>query len=219
MKTAIFSDFDGTISKRDVGYSLFHHFSNGKNDELLPDWKSGKMTTRDCLLAEAAMVNAPAEEILRFIDDIELDDHFTDLIAVCKKQDIPLKIVSDGLDFYIRHLFQKYGLSDLTFYANRAELINNQIKIHFDHQNTSCTRCGICKGELIRKFRESQNDPYHIIFIGDGYSDACGAKEADILFAKKDLKEYCINQKIDFISYNTFNDILTEMKQRDFIKG
>lgn len=217
MKTAIFSDFDGTISLKDVGYSLFHHFSNGKNDALLPDWKSGAMSTRDCLLAEAAMVNATPEEIYKFIDTIGIDQDFATLMTIAQKKSIPLKILSDGLDVYIKYLLEKANLSNLDFLANHAKLANNTIEITFDHTNKKCQRCGICKGEIITDFKDSQDEQYQIIFIGDGYSDICAAKEADILFAKKDLKEYCIKEDINFISYSNFNDILTELKQRDII--
>ncbi|KAA3634760.1 MAG: hypothetical protein DWP97_06370 [Calditrichaeota bacterium] len=217
MKLAVFSDFDGTISKRDVGYSLFHHFSGGKNDALLPDWKSGKMSTRDCLLAEAAMVDAPADEILAFIDKIGIDDYFDEFAFICNRDNIPLTIVSDGLDFYIRHLLTKSGHDNLTFMANKSELVNNTVRITFDHENESCERCGICKGEVIQKFRNLQTEETKVIFIGDGYSDVCAAKEADILFAKKDLKIFCDEKKIDYFTYKTFDDIIIKLNEMQLI--
>ena len=217
MKYAIFSDFDGTISTRDVGYSLFHHFSGGRNDALLPDWKAGRMTSREVLVAEAEMVDASPEQIYEFIDSIGIDQEFPTLMNLCAINEIPIKILSDGLDVYIKYLLEKADLSHLDFKANNAKLIDNTIKIHFNHTNKSCTSCGICKGEVIKDFRESQTEPYQIIFIGDGYSDVCATKEADILFAKKDLKEYCIKNEINFIPYNNFDDIMLILKEKKII--
>lgn len=217
MKTAIFSDFDGTISLKDVGYSLFHHFSDGRNDALLPAWKSGEMTTRDCLLAEAEMVQATPEEIYAFIDTIGIDSDFPKLLTICQEQSIPLKILSDGLDVYIKYLLEKANLQNLDFLANKATLVNNTIEINFDHDNKNCKSCGICKGEIIQEFRDDHKEPYRIIFIGDGYSDVCAAKEADILFAKKDLKEYCTTKQIPYIPYNNFMDIILDLKQKEII--
>ena len=218
MKIAVFSDFDGTISKRDVGYSLFHFFSDGKNDELLPDWKSGKMTTRDCLLAEAEMVDASSDEILAFVDNIGIDEYFAEFASICERDGIPLKVVSDGLDFYISHLLSKNGHGNLKFMANRSELVDNTIKITFDHENEACKRCGICKGEVIEKFRNSQSEPYKVVFIGDGYSDICAAHTADILFAKKDLENYCLEKELDYFTYRTFDDILKKLEDMQLIK-
>jgi len=207
MKLAVFSDFDGTISTQDVGYSVFHHFSKGKNDEILPDWISGKMTTRDCLIAEAEMVNASSQELYSFIDKMDIDPTFPEFVKLCNSNQIPLSILSDGLDFYIKHLLVKHNLSHINFVTNKAILKDNKIRVEFPHDNIECKSCGICKGEIINRFRQKQNGENKIVYIGDGYSDACAAKEADILFAKKDLVVYCTNNNIDYISYDNFGDV------------
>lgn len=217
MKYAVFSDFDGTISARDVGYAVFHHFSGGKNDEFLPDWKSGKMTTRDCLLAEAALVKASADEIIEFIDKIDIDQTFPAFVKMCDKNDMPLMILSDGMDFYIKHLLAKHNLSHLKYLTNHARLVDNTIKIEFPRQNKSCPSCGICKGEIIQEFKQEQTEEYRIIFIGDGYSDACGAKEADYLFAKKDLVKYCNDKNINYFNYTSFTDVTDKIKELGII--
>lgn len=217
MKTAIFSDFDGTISTRDIGYSIFNHFSGGKNNDLLPDWKSGKMTTRDCLLAEAAMVNASQEEIESYLEQFEIDPGFKDLVALCDQKEIPLKVISDGLDFYIKYVLTKHDLGHLDYLANHGRLANNTIEIEFPYQNKSCTSCGICKGEQIKNFRDQFNGDGRVIFIGDGYSDACAAGEADILFAKKDLVEYCEKKNIPYNSFDSFADVIAALEKQGLL--
>lgn len=219
MITAIFSDFDGTISKRDVGYNIFHHFSGGRNDAILPDWKSGKMTTRECLNMEAEMVHATKEEILKFIDDFDIDNHFKTFVDKCREADHPLMLLSDGLSFYIEHILGKNGLSHLKFIANVGTLENNSITVSYPYDNKSCKRCGICKGERLRDFKESCKEECRTVFIGDGYSDACAAAEADILFAKKDLKRYCTDKNISFFSYNDFGDVIKELTNLGIFAG
>lgn len=212
MKTAIFSDFDGTISTRDIGYSIFNHFSGGRNNDLLPDWKSGKMTTRQCLLAEAEMVNAPKDEIEEFLTQFEIDPGFPELVKRCDTNEIPLKVISDGLDFYIKYVLGKYNLGHLDYIANQGTLANNTIEIEFPYENKACPSCGICKGEQIANYRNRFNGDCRVIFIGDGYSDACAAAEADILFAKKDLVEYCEKKNIPYNSFDEFNDVITALE-------
>lgn len=53
-----------------------------------------------------------------------------------------------------------------------------------------------------------------IIFIGDGMSDLTAAREADILFARKNFKleEYCIQNQIPYIPYETFADVKREVQ-------
>lgn len=217
MKTVIFTDFDGTISRHDVGYSLFHHFSNGKNDALLPAWKSGEMSSREILIREAKMVTATPEELYAFVDTIPIDLYFPEFVSLCENQDLELTVVSDGLDFYIKHLLSKYNLDRLNYVTNKAVLENNTITVEFPHTNKSCTRCGICKGELITARKEA--DPnIQTVFIGDGYSDVCAAHEADILFAKKDLKAYCLEKNIPYTTYDTFADVIRELRKIAVLK-
>jgi 2,3-diketo-5-methylthio-1-phosphopentane phosphatase len=218
MKHALFVDFDGTISSRDIGYAVFNHFSGGKNDELLPDWKSGKITTRECLLAEAAMVKASKDEIIDFIDKIDIDNTFPDFVKLCKDNDIPLTILSDGMDFYIKHHLNKSNLNHIKYHTNHAILEDNTIKIEFTRVNKKCPSCGICKGELIREFKQEMDEEYKIIFIGDGYSDACGAKEADYLFAKKDLVEFCNEHSLNYYSYSNFDDVTKKLRELEIIR-
>jgi hypothetical protein len=54
-----------------------------------------------------------------------------------------------------------------------------------------------------------------IVFIGDGVSDLPAAREADVLFARKGLRleEYCIENKIPYIGFDTFADIQREIIQ------
>lgn len=217
MKTAVFCDFDGTVSRRDVGYAIFHHFSKGKNDELLPDWKAGRLSTRECLLQEAAMVRAPAEEIYRFIDRFEIDSGFNAFVKLCEKNQTPIFIVSDGLDFYIKFILKKYNLSHLPFVANIGRPENDSITVEFPHQNISCSQCGICKGEMIQDFRRKSKEDYRIIFIGDGYSDACATGEADVIFAKKDLEQYCQKKNISYYGYDTFYDTTRRMLELGYL--
>ena len=52
-----------------------------------------------------------------------------------------------------------------------------------------------------------------IVFVGDGVSDLAAAREADVLFARAGLRleEYCRENKIPYIPFNTFADIKKEI--------
>ena len=218
MKIAVFADFDGTITRRDVGYSLFHHFSGGKNEEILPDWKAGRMSSRTCLTLEAEMVKASAEEIYEFIDQFEIDKGFAGFVSLCESNDTPFFVASDGLDFYIKHILAKNNLGHLELKTNIGRPENGGLTVEFPHDNISCTRCGVCKGERIQQFRKDTNGAYRVVFIGDGYSDACGAREADLIFAKKDLEQYCLDNNITYLSYDTFYDVSRNLVEQGYLK-
>jgi 2,3-diketo-5-methylthio-1-phosphopentane phosphatase len=214
----IVADFDGTIATRDVGYSFFHHFSGGRNDELLPYWKSGELSTRECLLREAALVKTDKNQAYAFLESFEIDAGFPSFVKSCREQGISLTIMSDGLDFYIEFLLNKFGLTGLEAFSNRAIFENGGISIEFPFDNRQCNSCGSCKEERIEDLKVRHGQAHDIVFIGDGYSDACAAKAADILFAKKDLKKYCNSKGIKYLDYNDFDDVKAKLVDLGYMR-
>ncbi|HWR82200.1 MAG TPA: MtnX-like HAD-IB family phosphatase [Candidatus Deferrimicrobium sp.] len=219
LPAAIFCDFDGTISRRDVGYNLFRHFSGGKNEALLPDWKAGRLSTRDCLLQEAAMVRAGEDEILAFLEQFELDRGFVTFEKLCRQSNVDLIIVSDGLDFYIRHILRRYGQDHLPVLANSGTIHGDRLIVGFVHDNHSCRRCGSCKGERMAEYRQRRGSPVQLIFVGDGYSDTCATAVADVIFAKKDLERFCVANHIAHYTYDDFNDVARQLVTSGYLKN
>jgi 2,3-diketo-5-methylthio-1-phosphopentane phosphatase len=211
---AVFCDFDGTIVRRDVGNALFHHFTEGKCDKLIPAWKSGQISSRECLLREAEMVSASPDEIYTYLDQFEIDPTFFTLVDVCNRDNVPLIIVSDGLDMYIRHILKRNELSRLPVFSNKGILTGRGIKIEFPFSSQTCARCGNCKGERIRAYRQDQEVETKVVFIGDGLSDTCGAHESNLVFAKKDLLLYCEQHQMCYNAFDNFDDILSVLRKQ-----
>ena len=216
-RTLIFCDFDGTIAQRDIGYHIFHHFSGGRNDALLPDWKAGRLSTRDCLRLEAEMVHASPTEFYRFLDDFTIDPTFPRFKELCRRNNTPLIVISEGLDCYIRYVLDRHGLGYLPLISNIGHLENNGLRVEFPHANATCRQCGSCKGERMAEYRTKAADNCQVIFVGDGYSDACAAKYADILLAKKDLVLYCDQHLIAYNSYIDFDDVTATLIAQGFL--
>ncbi len=206
-KIAVFCDFDGTVASCDVGYNMFHHFSGGRNDELLPDWKAGILSSRDILTKEAEMVHASSAEICEYLEQFTIDETFIEFEWRCRGTGVPLTILSEGLDLYIHQILGRYGLGHIKVVCNKGHLENDGLRIEFPYTNHDCRNCGSCKGERIREYRKVFTEGTIMAFVGDGYSDACAAKEADVVFAKKDLEVYCHDNDIPFNSYETFADV------------
>ncbi|MFH1687482.1 MAG: MtnX-like HAD-IB family phosphatase [bacterium] len=216
--TAVFCDFDGTITRRDVGYNLFKHFSAGRSDEIVPLWKNGLLTTRECLLQEAAMCRVETSEVAGYLDEFQLNAGFEEFASRCRRHNIDLTIVSDGLDFYINRILGRYQLDYLPLIANHGCIVGDAIKIEFPHDNTSCRRCGSCKGERIREYRQQQDHEVLVVFVGDGLSDVCAAAEADVVLAKKDLERHCRMNNIDFTPYDDFHDVTRYLREHNYLE-
>ena len=211
MKKLILCDFDGTITIKDMGYVLLNRFSRGDWEAIDRAFCAGKIGSREAYSRIAQIVTGTEKDILRFIQDhSEIDPHFVSFYRHCKALGIDVKIVSDGLDFYIRTLLAIHNLSEIPYYANAARCLEEDgLDISFPYFNEECGLCGTCKRRLVQLHQKE----YHtVFFVGNGVSDRCAAREADTVFAKDSLYTYCIDQDIPCRFFESFQDILRDLK-------
>jgi len=213
----IFCDFDGSFTDRDIGHRLYRTFAGDIILEPVGKWKKGLISSRQCLLEEAALVRVTEPQLYRFLDDFALRDGAAEFYENIKRRDIPFYITSDGADLYIDYVLNKFGLTDIKVYANHAYIDGDRFILEFPYDNDGCERCGSCKGSRIRETVGQERERYTVVYIGDGLSDICAAPEADILFARGDLLGYCRENGFDAIEYESFFDIFEYLKKTGLI--
>jgi len=209
----IICDFDGTVAQNDVGNLLFFTFGDERSIEAVNLWIKGNISSRECLIRECEATRVSRSELEDFVDKQKLDPHFNDLALYAQSQQIEMQIVSDGLDFYIERILKNYHLdSQLKIHANHLVFEDqNQIRPEFPYFEFGCGRCGNCKGYHVR---HAKSDGKQIIYIGDGLSDRCGARAADVVFAKRgrDLLEFCRENRIAHFEFQDFSDVLNQIR-------
>ena len=210
----VFSDFDGTATKVDVGNLIFRTFAGDAIFPIIQSWRKNEISSRELLTRECELVNLNSiDELLALIDRQELDDYFVQFANFCYDKKIDIFIVSDGMDIYIDKILNKHNLDYIPFFANKFEfkIENNKVVFlpEFPHTDSECLKCGNCKRNhlLYNSF-----DDDIIVYIGDGYSDRCPVEYADVVFAKRELASYCTSAKIPFTEFSNFNDIIKKME-------
>jgi 2,3-diketo-5-methylthio-1-phosphopentane phosphatase len=119
MKQLILCDFDGTISIRDMGYNLVYRFTSGDWEAIDRDFCEGKIGSKEAYIRIANILKGDEQALLNFIHQhSNIDPHFTSFYQYCREKGIDVKIVSDGLDFYIKTVLEIHHLSEIPFYAN-----------------------------------------------------------------------------------------------------
>lgn len=205
----VFSDFDGTIALEDVGSHLFRTFAGSKANEIVQHLLNGTITARECLTQECrAVESATLSELEQFVSQFSLDPAFGSFVDFCRHRSIPVVVLSDGLDFYVGRLLQKNGLGDLPFFSNHLELVeegaSTKLVPSFPHTDAECFTCGNCKRNHLLTL---SGDDDIIVYVGDGISDRCPIRYADIVFAKGRLIRYCQEQNITYHEFRTFDDV------------
>jgi 2-hydroxy-3-keto-5-methylthiopentenyl-1-phosphate phosphatase len=217
MALKFFVDFDGTITRDDVGNAFFSRFGGEQCNKLVGDYKEGRISAADCFRGETAAVGALKKiDLDRFIRSHPIDVSFKEFVSFCRAGNIEFHVVSDGLDYYIREIFASNDIRDISYFANKVQLLSEdggetcKVDIQFPYSDAECTRCACCKRNIMLTHA---GDEDIIAYVGEGYSDLCPAQYADIVFAKEDLQKFCQLQNISYYPYNTFHDIVWRMEK------
>ena len=214
----LFADFDGTIVSCDVGDAIFTKFmrsdlvQKGYHNKLIADWKAGLISSEQCLSLECAHAVISEEELQAELDSFTLTPGFVETASYCKNNRIPITILSDGLDYYINYILTKYGLNDIPFHSNHMHFNDRKMVVEFPFIEKGCGRCGNCKRWHIDRLR---TDGDCVVYAGDGYSDRFAIKNADVVFARRDLAEYCRNNNLEYFPFDDFYPVLSFLENRN----
>ncbi|MBA4396073.1 MAG: phosphatase [Syntrophus sp. (in: bacteria)] len=212
-KTLILCDFDGTASPVDVGNRLLNRFTGEGWEEIDRDYCTGKIGSRAAYERIAPLFRGARAEMIEYALAIAtLDGDFAGFYRSCRQNGIDVKIVSDGLDFYIEALLASHGLADVEYHANCAVFDgHDRVSFEFPGASEDCGRCGNCKRAILNRCRPAYG---RIIYIGDSHSDICPAQDADLVFAKTVLYAKHSNNRNHCIYIENFDDVIKCLHER-----
>ena len=202
MSPRIICDFDGTIALDDVTDILLERFADPEWRTVETAWKSGEISSRECMLRQVHMLKAPIEDIDRCLDQVAIDPGFPAFVALARRKGVELLVVSDGLDYAIRRILGRFGLGDLPIYANRLEMIGaDRYRLSFPPASDGCAKgSGTCKCRIAT----DGDAPRLRILIGDGASDFCAATSVHVAFAKDKLLAHCRERNLPHVAFADF---------------
>jgi 2-hydroxy-3-keto-5-methylthiopentenyl-1-phosphate phosphatase len=207
----IFCDFDGTVCLGDNRTILFRTFGGNDVREAVSLWLKGEISGDECIRRECAAVkNFDRERFDNIINEQELDPSFFTFVEFCRTYSIEIEILSDGFDYYINRILKRYNILDIPVYANRLQIDESGLFPYFPYLNQYCRRAANCKGTHV--LNNAADDQMRIV-VGDGFSDRCAADYADIVFAKRQLIQYCRDANISYFEFSDFNDVRVRVEE------
>ncbi|MFA6078486.1 MAG: MtnX-like HAD-IB family phosphatase [Candidatus Omnitrophota bacterium] len=211
-KYRVFFDFDNTITKFDVIDDILERFSvNDKWIDLEKRWKAGRIGSKECLKGQLGGVRMTKKELDRYLSHVGIDPYFKKLLKLLRSNKIKTTILSDDFDYILNRVLKLNGISGLDVYSNRLKLDGDRLMPRFPIVNKSCLMCGHCK----KKSMFSNSRKCHtVVYIGDGASDVCASKHADLVFAKGTLAKYFASKKLDHIPIKGLKDTYEYFKRR-----
>jgi 2,3-diketo-5-methylthio-1-phosphopentane phosphatase len=203
----ILCDFDGTITPLDHSNFIFLRFA-ASGLTYVEQWEKGLITTRQQIDRTFATMEVGPDEVAAALKEISIEPTFKELITFAYRNDLGLAIVSDGLDWPIEVILSQHGIPDLPVYSNHMTFEGKRPVCTYPWYDSSTPTSGICKPLIVRQYRQKGS---RIVYIGDGRSDREAAREADLVFAKGDLAEYCRADGVGFLPFDTFTDVCSQL--------
>jgi 2,3-diketo-5-methylthio-1-phosphopentane phosphatase len=209
----IFLDFDNTVTLGDVLNEMIERYSVCDDWIALEKaWQLGEITTKECLVGQMKWIRISKQELSKYFKTVQIDPYFIKLIELLRTREIESVIVSDNFEPIIQLILENNGIKDFPIYANHLRFYKDRIFPSFPYQNPDCSFCAHCKKVHFMNDVHSMDNP--IIYIGDGRSDICAAKEADVVFAKDTLLRYFNKHSLPCIEFNDLAEVYEHLNER-----
>ena len=208
---AVLTDFDDTAASQNVAEMLLNRFGG-------PDWKDVRQRFRDGQInlkeyQEITFRNIRADRatMQSYVKEhATLRPFFRELWAFCQTNDIPMAVVSQGLDFYIKALLDRAGINRMPVYAVDTRFEAGKISYHYSHVYPGQESKGNSKGVVVESFQERG---CYVFFAGDGQSDLEAARIADVTFAHRTLAKSCDEESIPYQPFVDFKGMLLAVRE------
>ena len=205
----VLCDFDDTSAIQNVADLVLTKSPKGVRKELKKDYRSGLIGLREYQEQSFFESEITEQQIHSIVSrDAILRGGFVELWQYCKTQSVPMAIVTHGLHTYVTPLLSKFGLENVPIYGVETQFFDRGIDFFYKYSSDTCFAWGNCKCLVLEKYRTISN---YIIYVGDGKSDFCPAKKADLVFAKDALYEHLKNEGISCIPFDNFEIVKTTL--------
>lgn len=209
----VWIDFDGTITACDVLDELIEQFSVDQSwMRLESEWAAGRIGSFECLTGEFDQVRITGDGLRRFLESIPIDPGAGELLRLLERFSVPYAILSDGVDQFIRNILLRLGITGAIVRSNSVSHVGEHLKLECPHRRGDCdVAAAHCKCASARSLLKTGRKS---VYIGDGRSDLCPARKADLVFAKGSLAGHLRDERRPFIPFESLFDVAAVLAAR-----
>lgn len=192
-KYAIVSDFDGTITYKDIGNTLCLHFKSTTQCDIEAAYNM-RADARQWMQHHFKRIKVGKDQFEEVVlNNAVLRKGFMEFAHYCTSSNIPIEIASGGLDIYIKPVLHKFKVPTMPLRSVKGQYTDDGIEVSFtDYEGRSLEEF---KRARVKHFKDAG---YITLYFGDGPGDFEAAQEADIVFADSYLAKLCQKHNIAF---------------------
>jgi len=200
-RTAVFLDFDGTISEADTGVHLMERFGAPGWREIDDAYIRGEVGSRVTLLDEWDLLPSDEALLRAAAREVPLDPGAAPLVHALRDAGAEVTIVSDGFGIRVDEVAADLDVPALT---NRVDWSTGRLEFPNEDRCCACSSCGTCKQAPIK---DARHRGLATVLVGDGTSDRKAALLADRVYAKGALAAWCRANAVPHVAFASLADV------------
>lgn len=207
-KILVQCDFDGTVTIEDASFTILEAYIPDKWRYLFDQYQQGKITVGAFNSMVFSMVKADKETLLKIIrEKVSVREGFKDFLEYCRNKNYRFVIVSNGLDFYIEDILERYEVKDVEVHASNTVFTDDGLFVR--HRGPD----GQYLDEDVKAAYTEHylNQGYKVIYVGDGRSDFQPAGKSHYIFATGSMVKYCNSEKLSYTPFTDFHQVIEVM--------
>lgn len=192
---AVVLDWDGTVTETDTLHMVIARFGDVDVFHAMESEVGRRLTLHEVIACEMATITAPLDDVVSWLlESVRLRPGFHELVA---RYD-PL-IVSAGFHELIEPVLRAEGVV-VRLTANHVAADPAGWRSTFDHTEP----CAVC-GEPCKRAAVAALGPF--VYVGDGVSDRCVSRAADVVFARDGLARYLDGLDVPYRPFDDLRDV------------
>jgi 2-hydroxy-3-keto-5-methylthiopentenyl-1-phosphate phosphatase len=199
-------DFDGTITCRDTLHVIVEEFGGrGVWDALEPKLRRGEITVEQAMMQQFAEVRATRDEVMDAVRrDSPIRPGFHEFVGWARLAGHRLVVLSSGFRTVIEAVLAEAGIDGLPVHSHEAQFSRDGCVLVWAERGERCALCSRhCKRHDLALHRGSEP----VVYIGDGISDRCVSRVADLVFARDGLAQHLDEEGLPFQPFEDFHDV------------
>lgn len=199
-KRIVFCDFDNTITADESFVGMIKTFATIEYHEVKQLIIDRKITLGEGILRMVESIPSHKySEVLDYSLSHRIRDGFGELLDYLNAQNVPLVVISGGLEGSVSTRLDAYRKNIHAIHAAQVSTANRFLAVSSAFQSDT---------QLVDKTRAMALYDYdESVIIGDGLTDIDMGLAADLVFARDYLAHYLAERKIPHIGWKNFFDI------------
>jgi 2-hydroxy-3-keto-5-methylthiopentenyl-1-phosphate phosphatase len=200
MTRIVFCDFDGTITSVETFVAILKEFAPEISQQLMPQIYAQTLTLRQGV--RQMLESIPSRrypEILEFTRSQPMRDGFVELLDFLHTVQVPLVVVSGGLQGMIEVVLGDLVHRVKAIHAITVDASQEYLQISSPYEDGTEI---VAKVKVIEKYGATE-----AIAIGDSITDLNMALHVPLVFARDRLATYLDQQQKSYIPWHDFLDV------------